>query len=355
MSILASLENGSASMDAFREDIARISLAPLWDMMRKLAPHGPQGGGAPIHWDWNLLRATVLRAGELISAEQAERRVLVLENPAFVGQGKATSSLYAGIQLLLPGEIAPSHRHTASALRLIIEGRGAYTAVDGERVLMSPGDFIVTPTGTFHDHGNDGAEPVLWLDGLDVFIVNLLNAAFGDNHPQTQQPVERETGTSAARYASGISPTDISPDDTRSSLFAWPYERSREALVASMKMGRVDRALGAGLRFTDPLTGRSPVRTMRAGMRMFPAGFAGESIRSISGSVVSVVEGSGSIRIGAQRFPLRPHDVFVIPSWHWHSFSATEDLVIFAFSDEELQRHLGFWREERATSLEQIP
>ena len=136
-------------MQEFRTDLAAANLAPLWDMMRKLAPRGPEGGGEPVHWNWKTLRSKGLRAAELITAEQAERRVLVLENPAFAGEGKATNSLYAGIQILLPGEIAPSHRHTASAIRLIMEGRGAYTAVDGERVTMFPGDFVVTPTGSF--------------------------------------------------------------------------------------------------------------------------------------------------------------------------------------------------------------
>lgn len=339
----------STSMQMFREELAGGHLAPLWDMMRRLAPRGPEGGGDPVHWCWKTLRLKGLRAAELITAEEAERRVLVLQNPAFAGEGKATSSLYAGIQVLLPGEIAPSHRHTASALRLIMEGTGAYTAVDGERVTMTPGDFIVTPSGTFHDHGNDGEDPVFWLDGLDVFIVNLLNSAFGEDYPEKRQPISREEGTSAARFAAGILPADFSADALRSNVFAWPYERSRQALNSSIRTECVDPALGAGLRFVDPATAKSPIRTMSAGMRMFPAGFVGQNYRSVSGSVMSVVEGHGRVSVdGREPFELSPKDVFIIPSWRWHFFEATEDMVVFAFSDEELQRHLGFWREERA-------
>ena len=335
-------------MAAFQENLARASLAPLWDVMRRLAPRGPVGGGEPKHWDWETLRSQALRAGELITAEQAERRVLVLENPAFPGEGRATSSLYSGIQLILPGETAPSHRHTASAIRLVMEGRGAYTAVDGERVAMSPGDFIVTPSGTFHDHGNDGEEPVLWLDGLDVFVVNLLNACFGEDHPEKRQPVLREAGVSAARFSTGLHPADLPLGAARSGVFAWPYAQSRAALAASVRTGRVDPALGAGLRFVDPATGRSPTPTMSAGLCMFPAGFQGEGYRSTSGAVMSVVEGCGSVTIDGRRFELDRNDVFIAPSWLWRSFQATEDLVVFAFSDEVLQRHLGFWREERS-------
>src|SRR6266478_368494 len=336
-------------MQEFQTDLAAANLAPLWDMMRKLAPRGPEGGGEPVHWNWKTLRSKGLRAAELITAEQAERRVLVLENPAFAGEGKATNSLYAGIQILLPGEIAPSHRHTASAIRLILEGQGAYTAVDGERVTMFPGDFVVTPTGSFHDHGNDGREPVLWLDGLDVFIVNLLNSAFGEDHPDRQQPILREEGASAAQFAAGILPAGFQAGSPRSSVFIWPYERSRQALWSLTRNERIDSALGVGFRFVDPATGKSPIRTMTAGMRMLPAGFAGENYRSISGAVMAVVEGRGRIAFdGLKPLELGPGDVFVVPSWRWHSFEASEDLVVFAFSDEELQRHLGFWREERA-------
>ena len=168
-------DNRSGSMDAFRSDLAADHLQPLWDIMRRLASNEPSMGGAPIRWRWPELRRHVLRAGELVTAEEAERRVLVLENPAFPGEGRITNSLYAGIQLIMPGETAPSHKHTASALRLIMEGSGAFTAVDGERVMMSPGDFIVTPSGTFHDHCNATDSPLMWRDGLDVFVVNLLN------------------------------------------------------------------------------------------------------------------------------------------------------------------------------------
>jgi len=120
-------------------------------------------------------------SGSLLSTEEAERRVLILENPGLKGQSKMTNSLFAGLQLLLPGERARSHRHVASAMRFIIEGACAYTAVDGERTMMHPGDFVLTPNWTWHDHGNDGVEPVVWLDGLDMHMVNLFDASFSRN------------------------------------------------------------------------------------------------------------------------------------------------------------------------------
>jgi gentisate 1,2-dioxygenase len=298
------------------------------------------------------LRAQIERAGELISAEEAERRVLVLENPAFKGEGKATSSLYAGIQLILPGETAPSHRHTAAALRLVLEGSGAYTAVDGERTVMRPGDFIVTPSGKFHDHGNDGEQPVMWLDGLDVFVVNLLNAPIGEDYPENRQPVVRPEGEALARFGSGMLPHGYEAGSSGSPMFAWPYERTREALRTLQNGGAPDPALGIRFTYIDPATGRSPIKTMTAAMQLLPKGFAGQEYRSTAGTVMSVVEGRGRVIQEGQQSELGPKDVFVVPGWRWHRFEADEDLVIFSFSDEALQRHLGYWRDERCAGME---
>lgn len=335
---------------SFESDLAADHLQPLWHILSRIAAREPKGGGAPVHWNWAQLRQHAMRAGEVITAEEAERRVLVLENPDFAGQGRVTSSLYAGIQLILPGETAPSHRHTASALRLIMEGEGAYTAVDGERVIMSPGDFVVTPSNTFHDHGNDTDAPVLWLDGLDVFVVNLLNAPFGEDHPQSRQPVTQPTGHSLYSYGNGLLPHGFERSEPRSPMFWWPYDRTRETLQALRECDPPDPHLGLRMDFIDPTSGQSPIKTMTASMTLFPAGFRGEPYRAISGSVMTVVEGSGTVTVDGRHWRVNRNDVFVVPSWHWHSFAADEDLIIFGFSDEVLQRHLGFWRDERGSA-----
>ena len=135
----------------------------------------------PANWDYdNVVRPYLMQAGGLITAKEAERRVLILENPGLRGQTCITHSLFAGLQLIMPGEVAPAHRHTQSALRFIIEGSGAYTAVEGERTLMQPGDFVITPSWTWHDHGNDTDRPMVWLDGLDIPIVRLFDASFAE-------------------------------------------------------------------------------------------------------------------------------------------------------------------------------
>lgn len=137
----------SADRQAYYDHIARHGMAPLWESLHSLVPREPRPRAVPAFWKYEDVRPLVTQAGDVISAEEAVRRVLILENPGLPGRASITSTLYAGLQLILPGEVAPSHRHTQSALRFIVEGQGAYTAVNGERTTMHPGDFIITPRG----------------------------------------------------------------------------------------------------------------------------------------------------------------------------------------------------------------
>jgi len=172
----------NSDLARFSKEIAALNMKPLWERVMRLKPG--TAAQAAI-WRWKDTRPLLARACELITARQAERRVLMLENPLLSGTTFATPTLYAGLQAILPGEIAPSHRHTQSALRFIVEGKGAWTAVNGERTTMHPGDFIITPSWTWHDHGNpsveEGGEPVVWLDGLDIPLVAQMDAGFAEN------------------------------------------------------------------------------------------------------------------------------------------------------------------------------
>jgi len=272
----------------------------------------------------------------------------VLENPALRGQARITASLYAGIQLILPGELARSHRHTASALRLVLEGENAYTTVQGERALMHAGDFIVTPSWTFHEHGNAGSAPVIWLDGLDVPIVNQLGAAFFEDDAEQTRAPSRPDGDALVRYGSGMLPVGYERRGAASPFFWYPYERTRAALDRMRSHGPWDEASGLKLAFTDPTTAGPPFLSMAAFMQLLPRGFAGRRYRSTDGAVFAVLEGRGTLHTAETRHELAPWDVFVIPSWSWYSLSAAEELVLFSFSDRALQQHLHLWREQRA-------
>ena len=195
-------EPGSQAINerqAYYERIASDHMTPLWEVLGALVPKQPNSPAQATLWRYATLRDKVMEAGQLITAEEAERRVLILENPGLPGQSAITQSLYAGLQLILPGEVAPAHRHTQSALRLVMDGAGAYTAVDGERTTMHRGDFIITPSWTFHDHGNLGDEPVVWLDGLDIPTVRFYDAGFAEHGQNAVQKTSRAEGDAAAR------------------------------------------------------------------------------------------------------------------------------------------------------------
>ena len=223
-------------------------------------------------WRYADVREEVMEAGRLISAREAERRVLILENPALSGQSRITSTLYAGLQLILPGEIAPAHRHSQSALRLVLDGEGAYTAVDGERTTMHRGDFIVTPARTWHDHGNPGGSPVVWLDGLDIPLVQFFDAGFMERSPEEFQSELRPEGDALARYGRNMVPVDYAPSATEPTrMFAYPFGETRAALQA-LARGAPDPHFGHKLRFVNPATGASPMPTIGAFAQWLPRG-----------------------------------------------------------------------------------
>lgn len=306
----------------------------------------PGSACVPAHWPYAETRPLLARATQLISKRDAERRVLVLENPALRGSYQITQSLFAGLQIILPGEIAPSHRHTPNALRFIIEGEGAYTAVDGERTPMLPGDFVVTPNGMWHDHGNLGDAPVVWLDGLDTPIAHVFGAIFRDNYPAESQPVTRPAGDAAARYGANLLPVDYRPGDARTPLLRYPYERTREALAHLAKGAPPHAAHGHKMRYVNPATGGHAFPTIAAYMQLLPAGFDGRATRATDGAIHTVVEGSGTVTIGEATFTFSAHDVFVAPPWLPLHFTTGTECVLFSFSDRAAQEALGFWREQ---------
>ena len=85
-------------------------------------------------------RRTLERACEqagyaALRAEQAERRAIRLVNPNL--PIKSTShTLQVTFSIVNPGEVARAHRHNMAAIRFVVQGRGAYTAVDGEKFFV---------------------------------------------------------------------------------------------------------------------------------------------------------------------------------------------------------------------------
>lgn len=346
----------SAERKAFYDAISAHSMTPLWEVLHALVPQSPSTPSQPALWKYADVRPFLMKSGELITAEEAVRRVLILENPGLRGQSCITQSLYAGLQVIMPGEIAPSHRHTQSALRFVVEGHGAFTAVDGERTQMKPGDFIITPSWTWHDHGHEGRvesdAPVVWLDGLDIPMLRFFDAGFAENGTARQQEVTKPEGISTHRYGANMLPMRYdAPFGETSPIFSYPYDRTRETLYQLEIHGDTDAWDGVKLRYVNPATGGSPMLTMATFMQRLPAGFAGKPWRQTDGAVFSVVEGSGSVIIERDgrisTFEFGPRDHFVIPSWHTAQLRSAHGCVLFSFSDRPVHQALGIHREER--------
>lgn len=340
----------TAERKAFYDRIGESNLTPLWTVLSSLVTGEPQSGCVPHMWRYQTARDLLLESGGLISAKEAERRVLILENPGLRGQSKITTSLFSGLQMVLPGEVAPAHRHTQSALRFIMEGSGATTSVDGERTGMEVGDFVITPPWTWHDHGNETDDPMIWLDGLDIPIITLFDTSFAEQYPQDEQPIDREVGDSLARYGANMLPVDYQSRSPVSPVFNYPYTRTREALEQMRRQDEWDPCHGLKMRYVNPNDGGFAMPTIATFMQLLPKGFVTSACRATDATVFVAVEGKGVSTIGGKKFDWGPKDIFVAPSWKPVIHEVAEDSVIFSFSDRAAQQKLGLWREDRGNA-----
>jgi gentisate 1,2-dioxygenase len=331
-------------------EMARSGLKPLWEELSQLVPEHPVSPAVAHVWQYDHVRAYLMRAGELITAAQAERRVLILENPGLRGQSAIVPSLYAGLQLILPGEIAPCHRHVQSALRFVLEGDGAFTSIDGEKAVMRPFDLVLTPAGQWHDHGNPTDTPMIWLDGLDIPTVRHFDAGFSERFLEASHPETAVPGDTLTRYGRNMRPLRGTRGDRRPNhqpLFHYPYKEWNAALTEMASFAEIDAHVGHALEFVNPVDGGSVMQTISAHVRLLPAGFSTLDWRSTDGTVFVVVDGEGTAEVGGQTINLAPRDIFVVPSWTTLRFAARSELLLFGYSDRAAQERLGLYKEQR--------
>ncbi len=342
--------DAEAQLRSLYATMAPQHLFPLWEVLHALVTPTPSSPAEAHLWHYHEAREYLLRAGDLITAEKAERRVLILENPGLPGSSAVTTSLYAGLQLILPGEVAPCHRHTQCALRFVMEGDGAFTALDGEKAVMRPFDLVLTPNWQWHDHGNTSGAPMIWLDGLDIPTVRHFAASFAERLPggATAHPETAPAGDTALRYGRNLRPfrgTGAARRPAHQPLFHYPYAEWRESLAAIARAGAPDPHLGHALEFVNPADGGPVMPTITAHVRLLPAGFATRPRRATDATVLVVVEGRGTALIDGMEHRLDDRDLLVVPSWASLTLSAESDLVLFGYSDGAAQQKLGLWRE----------
>jgi gentisate 1,2-dioxygenase len=326
----------------YRQALTKLNLVPLWPNLRALLPPDkPRPKTKPTCWSYEAIKPLLLKAGELTPIEKAERRVLVLANP---GHGlenmQASSAMYLGMQLLLPGEWAPAHRHTPNAVRVIVEGESAYTTVDGEKCVMSRGDLILTPTGLWHEHGHDGDKPVVWLDILDLPLVHYLEASYHINGSrQTIKP-----GRGDAVYARGgvVPSVDFDRSGKRYPMLRYPWQETRAALVA-LAANEPDLK-SIQVTYVSPETGGDAQNILGYYAQMLRPGQTLRLPVRSPAMVFHLIEGGIDVSVEDQRFSLAEADTCCAPGYSavsLHNRSADHAAFVFIADESPLHRKLG--------------
>jgi len=320
------------------------NLVPLWPSMRALLPpKAPHTKTLPAHWRWSEIRPLLLRAGELTPMEKAERRVLVLANP---GRGlenlQASAAIYLGMQLVLPGETAPSHRHTPNAARIVVEGEGAVTLVDGESCAMEPGDLILTPTGQWHEHRHEGKVPVMWLDVLDLPLMVYLDVSYViEGRPQTAQPPKFAYGAGGltplvhGRRVQGAYP-----------LMRYEWRRTRDALQAYA--AACVPGTPVQLAYVNPETGGDCLNTIAFAALLLRPGEEIALPRCSAARIFHAIQGAGDAQVNDIAIAFDQADTFCAPGLATVRLAnrSTHAPAYLVMADESpLQKKLGVYEQ----------
>lgn len=329
--------------EEYREALSAQNLVPLWPSLRGVMPENkPRPHTKPTYWKYASIKPLLLQAGELTPIEKAERRVLVLANPGHtLEKMQASAAIYLGMQLLLPGEWAPSHRHTPNAIRMIVEGEGAYTTVEGEKCMMSRGDLVLTPSGTWHEHGHDGKDPVIWLDVLDLPLVYYMEASYHNN--TTKQ--ENVTLSKEANYrAGGVVPTPMFERYERAyPMYRYPWVDVKKVLE---EMGQDPQNEVVQVTYVNPETGDHAENILGFyALMLRPGQEVSLPVRSPA-SVFHVIEGGCQVQIEESQFELATADTCCAPGYstiRLKNASISEPAFLFMTDETPLHRKLGVY------------
>jgi len=338
-------------LDRYYQDLERVDAAALWTVANKIEPWEPKSDSVPVLWRWRDLRDVVLRSVDLVSPEKAGRRVVYLNNPGRREVAAACGWLFSGLQVMHPGEVATAHQHSASALRFIMEGSGAYTIVDGHKMSLAANDFVLTPNGAWHEHGVEAdGTPCIWQDGLDIPLVNALEANFFAVHPDLYQKVGYAVDDTTHTFGNpGLRPVDDKWSKGYSPMFKYQWEPTYEALTKYSRTTDGSPFDGVMMNYVNPITGGPVMQTIGAAMQMLRSGEATRAHRHTGSVIYQVAKGKGYSIIGGRHFDWRERDIFCVPSWVWHEHgnaSASDDACLFSFNDLPVMAALGLYREE---------
>jgi gentisate 1,2-dioxygenase len=327
------------------QDMASKNLSGYWRLGMEGLPNHPMTSVEPCLWKWADVYESLVRAGEVISLENSERRVVRLVNPGLDQKHAfATHTIQVSFQYVKPGENARAHRHTPAALRFVIQGNGAYTTVNGQQCVMEPGDLILTPKLTWHDHSNDSNEPMLWLDGLDFPLVTALHQVMQERFTERRQPIEK----SSEEVVSGPG-TSMRHGLPLTDFFHYKWRDTEPALRALAKSPDArDRFDGYLLEYRNPVTGGPTMTTIQCAVQLLPAKEETDAHRHTSTVMYHVFRGEGATQVGEQRFEWHQGDTFVVPLWyaHRHMNGSSDEAILFSMSDAPALKALDLYSDE---------
>jgi 1-hydroxy-2-naphthoate dioxygenase len=348
------------TLDEFNEVLSGRNLIGQWraEPMLQASKNGPQPRGVPFLWTWNLVRETLIEACEVFPESFTARRNVSFVNPGLPGPFGTTHTLVSGVQLVTPGEVAWSHRHSLGALRFGIEGtQELYTVVDGEPLPMEPNDLVLTPNWTWHDHHNGSDRIGIWLDVLDAPLsAGGLNQTFYEELGDASQPQRQNPGEFISRRAGMVRPAwERRPVQNFPLRYAWSEVRPQLELLGKAAGSVYD---GTILEYVNPITGGPTLPTIACYIQSLPVGFTGRPHRQSSSAIYHVVQGSGTTVVGGTELRWNERDNFCIPNWmpHHHVNTGSEPAILFSASDRPVLEYLGLYREDPdETSLSAMP
>lgn len=336
---------------AYYEELEAYQAGALWTVANKIEPWEPKSQSVPVVWRYRDLREHVIRSVDLVTPEKAGRRVIYLNNPGRTEVSAAVGWIYAGLQIMNPGEVATAHRHSASAIRFIMEGSGAYTVVDGHKMTLGENDFVLTPNGTWHEHGVEASGTAcIWQDGLDIPFVNAMEANFFEVHPDLSEPVTYPVDDMTRTWGNpGLTPVTGKWSKPYSPMFKYEWEPTYEALTNYANCTDGSPFDGVFMDYVNPATNGPVMPTMGASMQMLRAGEHTKAHRHTGSALYQVAKGEGYSIIEGKRYDWSARDIFCVPSWSWHEHvngSGSDDACLFCLSDLPVIRSLGLYREE---------
>ncbi len=341
----------NAELEAYYKELDKLSTGAFWNVANGIEPWEPVPKSVPVIWRHEPLREQLLRALDLVTPEDAGRRVIYLNNPERQDVKAACGWLFSGLQIMKPGERASAHRHTASAMRFIMAGKNAYTIVDDHRITLGHRDFVITPNGTWHEHGvREDGEISYWQDTLDIPLCNALDVNDFQVHPNDFQSSKMPWNYSPSTYGTpGMLPARENWGEWYSPLLKYPWEKTYEGLQNFSQVTDGDPYDGVILKYVNPYNGGDPMATMGNAMQMLRPSEHTKAHRHTGNVIYQVAKGKGYSVIAGVRYDWQEKDIFCVPAWTWHehcNLADNDDACLWQVNDFPVMEKLKFYREQ---------